>query len=107
MEYAGFTIFIAASGAIIFWFINRFVTPKKISVANKAQQVKNDSPGLAPPPFKRTISGPRAEDLEYAEFVKRTEFWNKDREVTPEIFSRSAGTLSGTAYTPTDRRAAV
>ena len=107
MEYVGFTIFIAASGAIIFWFINRFVTPKKIAVANKAQQLKNDSPGLAPPPVKRTISGPRAEDLEYAEFVKRTDFWNKDREVTPEIFSRSVGTLSGTPYTPPDRNAAV
>lgn len=107
MEYVGFTIFIAASGAIIFWFINRFVTPRKTAVARKVQQLKNDSPGLAPPPFKRTISGPRAEDLEYAEFVKRTDIWNKDREVRPEIFSRSVGSLSGTPYTPPDRRAAV
>ena len=107
MEYVGFTIFIAASGAIIFWLIKIFVTPRKTASASKVAQLKSDAPGLSPPPLKRTISGPRAEDLEYAEFVKRTEFWNKDREVTPEIFSRSAGTLSGTAYTPTDRRAAV
>ena len=107
MEYVGFTIFIAASGAIIFLFINKFVSPRKTADAGKAQQLKSDAPGLSPPPVKRTISGPRAEDLEYAEYVKRTDFWNKDREVRPEIFSRSAGTLSGTAYTPTDKRAAV
>ena len=107
MEYVGFTIFIAASGAIIFLFIRIFVTPRKTAGASKAAQLKSDAPGLSPPPLKRTISGPRAEDLEYAEFVKRTDIWNKDREVRPEIFSRSAGTLSGTPYIPTDRRAAL
>ena len=107
MEYVGFTIFIAASGAIIFLFINKFVTPRKTARAGKAQQLKSDAPGLSPPPLKRTISGPMAEDLEYAEHVKRTDIWSKDREVRPEIFSRSAGTLSGTPYTPPDRRAAV
>lgn len=107
MEYVGFTIFIAASGAIIFWFINIFVTPRKTAGAGKARQLKSDAPGLSPPPAKRIISGPRVEDLEYAEHVKRTDFWNKDREVRPEIFSRSVGTLSGTPYTPPDRRAAL
>ena len=107
MEYVGFTIFIAASGAIIFWLINKFVAPRKTAGASKAAQLKSDAPGLSPPPLKRTISGPRAEDLEYAEFVKRTDIWNKDREVRPEIFSRSVGSVSGTPYIPTDRRAAL
>ena len=107
MEYVGFTIFVAASGAITFWFINKFVTPRKTAGASKARQLKSAAPGLSPPPAKRIISGPRVEDLEYEEYVKRTDIWNKDREVRPEIFSRSVGTLSGTAYTPSDRKAAV
>ena len=107
MEYVGFTIFIAASGAIIFWLIKIFVTPRKTASASKVAQLKSDAPGLSPPPVKRTISGPRAEDMEYAEFVKRTDIWNKDREVRPEIFSRSVGSVSGTPYIPTDRRAAL
>jgi len=107
MEYVGFTIFIAASGAIIFLFIRIFTTLRKTAGVGKTRQIKSDAPGLSPPPLKRTISGPRAEDLEYEEFVKRTDIWNKDREVRPEIFSRSVGTLSGTPYIPPDRRASV
>jgi hypothetical protein len=107
MEYVGFTIFIAASGVIFFWFMQRFVSSRKTAGAGKAQQLKSDAPRLSIPPVKRTISGPRQEDLEYVEFVNRTDFWNKDREVRPEIFSRTVGTLSGTPYTPEEKRAAV
>lgn len=107
MEYVGFTIFIAASGAIIFWFSKIVSNARKTAAGRKARRLSSELPGINPPPVKRTISGPRAEDLEYAEFVARTNIWSKDREVKPEIFSRSVGSVSGTPYTPGQRRAAM
>ena len=103
MEYVGFTIFIAASGAIIFWFLNKIMISRNTAEAGKARQLKS---GLSGPPVKRTISGPMPEDLEYMGFVNRTDIWDMDREVRPEKIPRSVGPVSGTPYTPAERRAA-
>jgi len=55
MGYIGFTIFVAASGALIVWFWHR--SYKAAKNARYGRYCKNGLPDDPIPPFKRTVSG--------------------------------------------------
>lgn len=109
MEYVVFTIVLAAGGVIIFWAWNRFEAVNKTNRVTRSQPAKADVLAGPIPPFKRTISGPRVEDLEHAEFENRIGSWQKKLyEIASDSPAPENG-LSGTKYTyvPKPRRSAM
>jgi len=106
MEYVVFTIVLAASGVIITWVWNRFMTVEK---SNGAGSSKGELPAEPIPPFKRTISGPRQDELERAEFENRIEAWQRKLYEQRHNDPATADGLSGKKYTyvPRQRRSAM
>jgi len=94
MEYVGFTIFIAASGAIIIWFWHRYATVPDA----RSRREKGALPQEPIPPLKRTVSGPRPKELEQVEFLDRIDVWQKEHQVQQERYARSLESLNGTKY---------
>jgi len=109
MEYVVFTIVLAASGGIITWAWNRFMVVDKSNGAGSSRQLKGVVPADPIPPFKRTISGPRQDELERAEFENR--IWSLQRKFYKQGNNNpaSAEGLSGTKYTyaPRQRQSAM
>ncbi len=106
MEYVVFTIVLAAGGGIISWAWNRFMVAEKPNGAGSSRQLKEADPI---PPFKRTISGPRQDELDRAAFENRLWSWQKKLYQQSTDDPASAEGLSGTKYTyvPRQKQSAV
>lgn len=109
MEYVVFTIVLAASGGIITWAWNRFMVVDKSNGAGSSRQLKGVVPADPIPPFKRTISGPRQDELERAEFEDRIGSWQRKLYAQSNTDPASEDGLSGTKYTyvPRQRQSAM
>jgi len=101
MEYVVFTIVLAAGGGIITWAWNRFMVVEKSNGAGSARQFKEADPI---PPFKRTISGPRQDELDRAEFENRLWSWQRKLYDQSNRDPASVEGLSGTKYTYVPRQ---
>jgi len=97
MGYIGFTIFVAASGALIGWFWHR--SYKAAKNARYGRCGKNGLPDDPIPPFKRTISGLPEAELKRIEFEQKLDAWQRGFEVRRAHHSNNVEALQGTKYT--------
>jgi len=98
MGYVGFTIFIAASGAIIAWYWYRsYLARANGSAGNRLN--RNGLPDDPIPPFKKTISGLSEAERKRLEFEQRLERLQKNYQAgTMQLYTR-VDSLQGTKYT--------
>lgn len=99
MGYIGFTIFIAASGALIVWFWYRSYRAAKNARFGRACHTRNGLPDDPIPPFKRTISGLPEAELKRIEFEQKLDGWQRGFEVRKSQFNNTHQALQGTKYT--------
>jgi len=97
MGYIGFTIFVAASGALIVWFWYR--SYKAAKNARFGRYCKNGLPDDPIPPFKRTVSGLPDTELKHIEFDQKLDAWQRGFEARRAHFNNNADALQGTKYT--------
>ena len=97
MEYIGFTMIVAAGGAIVFWFWHR--SYRAGMKAGRAGHTGNGLPEPPIPPFKRTISGPSAAVLKELEFQQRIDEWQKRHPVLGFQHNQRLEALNGEKYT--------
>jgi hypothetical protein len=100
MGYIGFTIFVAASGALIVWIWYRSYTAARNARFGRVGYLKNGLPDDPIPPFKRTISGglPEAE-RKRVEFEQKLETWQRGFEVRRAQLNNNVEALQGQKYT--------
>jgi hypothetical protein len=94
MEYIGFTMIVAAGGAIVFWFWHR-----SYKAGIKTARTGNGLPEPTIPPFKRTISGPSEATLKEIEFQRRIDEWQKRHPVLGFQYNNRLEALKGEKYT--------
>jgi hypothetical protein len=94
MEYIGFTMIVAAGGAIVFWFWHR-----SYKAGMKTGRTGNGLPEPAIPPFKRTISGPSEAALKEIEFQRRIDEWQRRHPVLGFQYNNRLEALKGEKYT--------
>jgi hypothetical protein len=99
MGYIGFTIFVAASGALIVWFWHRSYTANKNARFGRACQSKNGLPDEPIPPFKRTVSGLSEAEAKRIEFEQKLDVWQRGFEARKAQFNNTHHALQGTKYT--------
>jgi len=98
MGYVGFTIFIAASGAIIAWYWYRSYMARANGRTGNGLN-KSGLPDDPVPPFKRTISGLSEAERKRLEFEQKLERLEKNYQAgTLRLYSR-LDSLQGTKYT--------
>jgi len=97
MGYIGFTIFVAASGALIVWFWYRSNNAAKNT--RYGRYCKNGLPDDPIPPFKRTISGLPEAELKHIEFEQKLDLWQRGFEARRAKFNNNVEALQGTKYT--------
>jgi len=97
MEYIGFTMIVAAGGAIVFWFWRR--SYRAGLEAGRPGRMKNGLPEPPVPPFKRTIGGPSEAELKQLEFERRIEEWQKRHPVLGFQTNARLDALKGEKYT--------
>jgi len=98
MGYVGFTIFIAAGGAIIalYWY-RSYMARANGSAGNRLN--RNGLPDDPIPPFKKTICGLSEAERKRLEFEQRLERLEKEYQAgTLRLYSR-LDSLKGTKYT--------
>jgi hypothetical protein len=97
MGYIGFTIFVAASGALIVWVWYRSYTANRN--ARYGRYLKNGLPDDPIPPFKRTVSGLPEAELKRIEFEQRLDGWQRGFEARKAQFNNNVEALQGEKYT--------
>lgn len=99
MGYIGFTIFIAASGALIVWFWQRSMTADRNARFGRTHHSKNGLPDEPIPPFKRTISGLSEEELKRLELERNLDVWQRNFQVHRAYLNNKVDALQGEKYT--------
>jgi hypothetical protein len=97
MEYIGFTMIVAAGGAIVFWFWHR--SYRAAMRAGRPGRARNGLPEGSVPPLKRTISGTPAAQLKQLEFQRQIEEWQKRHPVLGFQHNARLEALQGEKYT--------
>lgn len=96
MEYIFFVISIAAVGLLIILFWQIGVSSRKNSGSLSARQHNVSASTELAPPFKKSISGLSAKELERIEFQEKVDIWQRGHQAST---NRTAEPLSGTKYT--------
>lgn len=99
MEYIGFTMIVAAGGAIFCWFWLRSYRAGMKTGSGHARQAGNGLPEPPIPPFKRTISGSSAAELQQLEFQRRIDEWQRRHPVLGFRYNSHLDKLKGEKYT--------
>jgi hypothetical protein len=99
MGYVGFTIFIAASGALIFWFWHRTYNSRQSAGLGQGRLLKNGLPDEPIPPLKRTVSGQSESEQKEYQLLDRIDAWQKSYEARRHRFNNNVEALKGTKYT--------
>jgi hypothetical protein len=99
MGYIGFTIFVAASGALIVWFWYRSYRSAKNARFGRACHTRSGLPDAPIPPFKRTISGLPEAELKRIEFEQKLDVWQRGFETRKAQLNNTHHALQGTKYT--------
>lgn len=97
MEYIGFTMIVAASGAIVFWFVQR--SYRMGMGRGRAGRSRNGLPEPPAPPFKRTISGLSEAETKQTEFQQRIDEWQKRHPVLGFQYNARLDALKGEKFT--------
>ena len=96
-----FFIFIAASGAIIYWYGHRSVMATKGSRASVARHHKNSMPDEPLLALRRNAIRKTTPDPDHKEFLERVDVWKKEHQVRRDWFNQNAESIHGTKYTYT------
>ena len=99
MGYIGFTIFIAASGALIVWLWHRNNTTDRHVRFGYTRRRKNGLPDDPIPPVKRVVSGLSDSAMKQVEFEQKLDSWQRNFEARKAQFSDNVTALQGTKYT--------
>ena len=97
MEYIGFTMIVAAGGAIVFWFWHR--SYRAGTKTGRSRHSGNGLPEPTIPPFKRTIGGPSEAALKEIEFQRRIDEWQSRHPVLGFQYNNRLEALKGEKYT--------
>lgn len=101
MGFVYFLVFIAASGAIIFFYGHRSVMARnKRKTLHSGQQSirKVDDSLLA---LRRNAIGRTSPDPDRTEFLERVDVWQKDHQLRRDWFNQNTESIHGTKYTYT------
>jgi hypothetical protein len=96
-----FFIFIAASGAIIYWYGHRSVLARKGSRASVDRRRKNNMPDEPLLALRRNAIRNTIPDPDHDEFLERVDVWKKEHQVRRDWFNQNAESIHGTKYTYT------
>jgi hypothetical protein len=99
MGYLGFTIFVAASGALIVWFWYRSYTAAKYGRFGRASQSRNGLPEDPIPPVKRALDGLSSAEQRHIEFENRLDAWERGYQKRRALFNNNVDALQGEKYT--------
>jgi len=100
MELVYFFLFIAASGAIIFWYGHRSVVTRKRSSALSSQQ-KHHVPDDSTLALRRSSIGKTRVNRNHADSREKSDVWKKDHQRRRDLFNENTESIHGKKYTYT------
>jgi hypothetical protein len=99
MGYIGFTMFVAASGALIVWFWHRSYTADRYARFRRTRQSRNGLPDDPIPPVKRAVDGLSDAEKRRIEWEEKLDTWQRGFETRKAAFHNNVDTLQGEKYT--------
>jgi hypothetical protein len=101
MGFVYFLVFIAASGAIIFFYGHRSVMARNKRKALRSSQQNNRNVDETLLALRREAIDRASPDPDHTEFLDRVDVWQKDHQRRRDWFNQDTESIHGTKYTYT------